>query len=71
MRCVLRGQDHLPQTGIDSQLYLTQLITNMPVMKQSELDLWLPDTWKQRLLPAPPYRQNLLSAGIMPNPVLR
>lgn len=39
--------------GIDTQLYLTQLITNMPVIKQSELDLWLPDIWKQRLLPAP------------------
>jgi len=38
--------------GIDSQLYLTQLITNMPVIKQSELHLWLPDIWKQRLLPA-------------------
>jgi hypothetical protein len=39
--------------GIDSQLYLTQLITNMPTLKQSELDLWLPDIWKQRLTPAP------------------
>jgi transposase len=39
--------------GIDAQLYLTQLITNMPLIKQSELDLWLPDIWKQRLLPAP------------------
>jgi hypothetical protein len=39
--------------GIDSQLYLTQLITNMPTMQQSELDLWLPDIWKQRLTPAP------------------
>jgi hypothetical protein len=37
--------------GIDSQLYLTQLITNMPTLKQNELDLWLPDAWKQRLTP--------------------
>ena len=35
--------------GINPQLYLTQLITNMPVLKQDELDLWLPDVWKQRL----------------------
>ena len=39
--------------GIDSQLYLTQLITNLPVLKQDELDLWLPDVWKLRLEPAP------------------
>jgi len=39
--------------GIDSQLYLTQLITNLPVLKQDELDLWLPDAWKLRLEPAP------------------
>ena len=40
--------------GIDSQLYLTQLLTNIPIIKQQELDLWLPDVWKQRLQPAPP-----------------
>jgi transposase len=39
--------------GIDSQLYLTQLITNLPVLKQDELDFWLPDAWKQRLEAAP------------------
>jgi transposase len=39
--------------GIDSQLYLTQLITNLPVLKQDELDLWLPDVWKLRLESAP------------------
>jgi transposase len=39
--------------GIDSQLYLTQLITNLPALKQDELDLWLPDVWKLRLEPAP------------------
>jgi hypothetical protein len=38
---------------IDPQLYLTQLITNMPILKQDELDLWLPDIWKQRIQPAP------------------
>lgn len=39
--------------GIDVQLYLTQLITNLPTLKHDELDLWLPDTWKQRLMPPP------------------
>jgi hypothetical protein len=39
--------------GIDSQLYLTQLIANLPALKQNELDLWLPDIWKQRIVPAP------------------
>jgi hypothetical protein len=39
--------------GIDSQLYLTQLITNLPVLKLDELDLWLPDVWKLRLEAAP------------------
>jgi transposase len=39
--------------GIDSQLYMTQLITNLPVLKQDELDLWLPDVWKLRLESAP------------------
>jgi transposase len=39
--------------GIDSQLYMTQLITNLPVLKQDELDLWLPDAWKLRLESAP------------------
>lgn len=39
--------------GIDAQLYLTQLIASMPVLKEDELDLWLPDAWKQRLPAAP------------------
>jgi transposase len=39
--------------GIDPQLYLTQLITNMPILRQNELDSWLPDVWKQRLESAP------------------
>jgi len=39
--------------GIDVQLYLTQLITNMPVIKPEEIDLWMPDLWKQRLIPPP------------------
>jgi transposase len=39
--------------SIDPQLYLTQLITNMPVIRPEELDLWLPDIWNLRLEPAP------------------
>lgn len=39
--------------GIDTQLYLTQLITNIPAIKQSQLDLWLPDCWKLHLAPPP------------------
>ena len=32
--------------GIDPQLYLTQLLVNLPSVKLSELDAWLPDRWK-------------------------
>jgi transposase len=39
--------------GIDPQLYLTQLITSTPILRQDELDSWLPDVWKQRLEHAP------------------
>jgi len=39
--------------SIDPQLYLTQLITNMPVVGPEELDLWLPDIWKMRIEPPP------------------
>jgi len=38
---------------IDPQLYLTQLITNMPTLKPDDVDLWLPDIWKQKLQTAP------------------
>ena len=33
---------------IDPQLYLTQLLMNLPQTKLSELDAWLPDQWKIR-----------------------
>jgi len=39
--------------SIDPQLYLTQLITNMPVMTPEQLDHWLPDIWKMRIQPPP------------------
>jgi hypothetical protein len=31
---------------IDPQLYLTQLLTNLPVLQASQLPQWLPDQWK-------------------------
>jgi hypothetical protein len=32
--------------GIDPQLYLTQLLVNLPQVRTSELPAWLPDQWK-------------------------
>ena len=37
---------------IDPQLYLTQLLTNIPAISSSELPHWLPDKWKRRHNPA-------------------
>ena len=58
--------------SIDTQLYLTQLIINIPTMKQSELELWLPACWKMCLAMAPrqpvPGDLQILWAG---EPVLR
>jgi transposase len=34
---------------IDPQLYLTQLLINLPSTTVSQLHAWLPDQWKQRL----------------------
>ena len=34
--------------GIDPQLYLTQLLVNLPTCPMSNLDAWLPDRWKLR-----------------------
>lgn len=31
---------------VDAQLYLTQLLTNLPGTPMSQLDQWLPDRWK-------------------------
>ncbi len=31
---------------VDPQLYLTQLLTNLPSARMSELSAWLPDQWK-------------------------
>ena len=32
--------------GIDPQVYFTQLLTNLPTTRVSQLDDWLPDQWK-------------------------
>ena len=31
---------------VDPPLYLTQLLTNLPTARMSELSAWLPDQWK-------------------------
>ena len=32
---------------VDPQLYLTQLLTDLPTTRMNELSAWLPDQWKQ------------------------
>ena len=32
---------------VDPQLYLTQLLINLPAARMKELSAWLPDQWKQ------------------------
>src|SRR5271156_6637476 len=32
---------------VDPQLYLTQLLVNLPAARMNELSVWLPDQWKQ------------------------
>jgi transposase len=34
--------------NIDSQRYLTQLLTNLPATPISQFGKWLPDRWKER-----------------------
>jgi transposase len=34
--------------AIDPQVYLTQLLTNLPATPMSQLDQWLPDVWNRR-----------------------
>ena len=38
---------------IDPQLYLTQLLVNLPGLPSSQLPAWLPDQWKQRQSASP------------------
>jgi len=32
--------------AVDPQLYLTQLLVNLPLLRMSDLPDWLPDRWK-------------------------
>lgn len=34
--------------GVDPQVYLTQLLVNLPGLQADELDRWLPDEWQRR-----------------------
>ncbi|MBX3356732.1 MAG: transposase domain-containing protein [Phycisphaeraceae bacterium] len=34
--------------GVDPQVYLTQLLVNLPKTPAEELDHWLPDEWQRR-----------------------
>jgi len=38
---------------VDPQLYLTQLLVNLPSVRISELAAWLPDQWKRNQTPPP------------------
>ena len=38
---------------VDPQLYLTQLLVNLPSLKVRELPAWLPDEWKRNQAPLP------------------
>ncbi len=40
--------------GVDSQVYPTQLLVNLRVVKPSELDEWLPEAWQKRQAALPP-----------------
>ena len=41
---------------VDPQLYLTQLLINLPAVQMSELAAWLPDQWKIRQAKRTPAR---------------
>jgi transposase len=43
---------------VDPQLYLTQLLINLPAVQMSELDAWQPDQWKRRQAARLPARQS-------------
>jgi transposase len=38
---------------VDPQLYLTQLLVNLPLLRVRELPAWLPDQWKRNQAPPP------------------
>jgi hypothetical protein len=55
---------------IDPQLYLTQLLMNLPAWPARELDAWLPDQWKLRQAArvAALHPQNPATLGNPPSP---
>ncbi len=55
---------------VDPQLYLTQLLMNLPTWPQRDLDAWLPDQWKLRCAtqPANLNQQNSATPGHPPAP---
>ena len=58
------------QHEIDPQLYLTQLLLNLPAWPARELDAWLPDQWKSRQAArvAALNQQNPATPGNPPSP---
>ena len=38
---------------VDPQLYLTQLLVNLPSLRVRQLPAWLPDQWKRNQIPPP------------------
>jgi transposase len=40
---------------VDPQLYLTQLLVNLPSLRGRDLPAWLPDQWKRNQSPPPDY----------------
>ena len=55
---------------VDPQLYLTQLLMNLPSWPQRDLDAWLPDQWKLRHAArlATLNQQNSTTPGNLPSP---
>ncbi len=43
---------------VDPQLYFTQLLINLPVMRTGDLPDWLPDRWKAAQKTRPAALQN-------------
>jgi len=44
--------------GVDPQLYLTQLLMNLPAARMNALSVWLPDQWKHLHVAGNPNQQS-------------
>jgi hypothetical protein len=55
---------------VDPQLYLTQLLMNLPAWPVRDLDAWLPDQWKLRhaVRLANLHQQNSTTPDNLPSP---